>query len=70
MLSLRLRPDVERRLSQVARLAGHTKSSYVRQLIEGNLEDLADRRLAETRLKKRRPALTGRQVRKRLGLED
>ena len=35
-----------------------------------NLEDLEDRYLAEARLGKRRPALTSRQVRKELGLDD
>jgi RHH-type rel operon transcriptional repressor/antitoxin RelB len=47
MLSLRLDPDIERRLSKLAKLTGQTKSYYARQLIEGNLEDLEDRCLAE-----------------------
>jgi RHH-type transcriptional regulator, rel operon repressor / antitoxin RelB len=69
MLSLRLAPDIERRLSKLAKLRGHTKSYFARQLIEGNLEDLEDRCLAEARLEKRRPALTSVQVRETLGLE-
>ena len=69
MLSIRLDPDIERRLSELARRTGRTKSFYARELIEGNLEDLEDRYLAEARLEKRRPPLTGRQVRKQLGLE-
>jgi len=63
MLSLRLDPDIERRLSNLAKLTGHTKSYFARQLIESNLEDLEDRCLAEARLEKRRPALTSHQVR-------
>lgn len=39
MLSLRLDPDIERRLAKLAKLTGHSKSYYARQLIEGNLED-------------------------------
>ena len=69
MLSLRLDPSVERRLDQLAQRTGRTKSYYARELIEGNLEDLEDRYLAEARLEKRRPALTSRQVRKDLGLD-
>jgi RHH-type rel operon transcriptional repressor/antitoxin RelB len=76
MLSIRLDPDIERRLSDLARRTGRTKSFYARELIEGNMEDLEDRYLAESRLEsrpemrnaKRRPSLTSRQVRKRLGL--
>jgi RHH-type rel operon transcriptional repressor/antitoxin RelB len=69
MLSIRLDPDVERRLAELAQRTGRTKSYYARELIEGNLEDLEDRYLAEARLEKRRPALTSRQVRKELGLD-
>ena len=68
MLSLRLDPGVERRLNRLAQRTGRTKSYYARELIEGNLEDLEDRYLAEARLEKRRPALSSRQVRKELGL--
>jgi RHH-type transcriptional regulator, rel operon repressor / antitoxin RelB len=69
MLSLRLDPEVERRLDALARMTGRTKSFYARELIEGNLEDLEDRYIAEARLEKRRPTLTSSQVRKALGLE-
>jgi RHH-type transcriptional regulator, rel operon repressor / antitoxin RelB len=69
MVSIRLAPDIERRLTELAKRTGRTKSYYARQLIEGNLEDLEDRYLAEARLEKRRPPLTSRQVRKELGLE-
>jgi len=70
MLSVRLGADIEKRLTDLARRTGRTKAYYVRELIEGNLEDLEDRYLAESRLEKRRPSLTSRQVRKELGLED
>ena len=70
MLSIRLDPGIERRLAELARRTGRTKSYYARELIEGNLEDLEDRYLAEARLEKRRPPLTSRQVRRELGLDD
>jgi len=70
MLSIRLGPEIERRLAELARRTGRTKSYYARELIEGNLEDLEDRYLAEARLEKRRPPLTSRQVRRELGLDD
>jgi RHH-type transcriptional regulator, rel operon repressor / antitoxin RelB len=70
MLSIRLDPAIERRLSDLARRTGRTKTYYARELIEGNLEDLEDRYLAEARLEKRRRPLSSQQVRKELGLDD
>jgi RHH-type rel operon transcriptional repressor/antitoxin RelB len=70
MLSIRLDPDIERRLSDLARLTGRTKSYYARELIEGNIDDLEDRYLAEARLENRQPPLTSEQVRKELGLDS
>jgi RHH-type rel operon transcriptional repressor/antitoxin RelB len=69
MLSIRLDPDIEKRLSKLAQRTGRTKSYYARELIEGNIEDLEDRYLAEARLEKRRTPLSSRQVRKELGLD-
>ena len=69
MLSIRLDPAIEKRLSKLAQRTGRTKSYYARELIEGNIEDLEDRYLAEARLEKRRTSLTSRQVRKELGLD-
>jgi RHH-type rel operon transcriptional repressor/antitoxin RelB len=68
VLSLRLDPDIERRLNELAKLTGRTKSYYARELIESNIEDLEDRYLAEARLEKRRAPLTSRQARRQLGL--
>ena len=69
MLSIRLDPEIERRLSELAKKTGRTKTDYARELIEENIEDLEDRYVAEARLEKRRPSLTSKQVRKSLGLE-
>ena len=52
MLSIRLNPEIDRRLSEIARRTGRTKSYYVRELIESNIEDLEDRYLAEARLER------------------
>ena len=69
MLSIRLDPDIERRLSELARLTGRTKSYYARELIESNIDDLEDRYLAEARLENRQPPLTSDQARRELGLD-
>jgi RHH-type rel operon transcriptional repressor/antitoxin RelB len=50
MISVALSPDIERRLSELARLTGRSESDCARELIEGNIEDLEDRYLAERRL--------------------
>ncbi len=69
MLSIQLDPDLERRLSELAKRAGRTVSDVARDLIEESLEDREDRDLAEARLEQRRPSLTTQQVRKELGLD-
>lgn len=70
MLSIRLKPSVERRLNRLARETGRTKTFYASKLIEENLEDLEDRYLAEARLEKRGKAYTSAQARRELGLDD
>ena len=70
MLSIRLSPEIDRRLSALAKETGRTKSSCARELIETNIVDLQDRYLAETRLEKHLPPLTSQQARKALGLDD
>ena len=69
MLSVRLDPQTDRRLSELAKRTGRTKSYYARQLIEGNIDDLEDRFLAEARLEEHRTTLSSKQVRDKLGLE-
>ena len=48
--SIRLAPDIERRLHLLAEQTGRTKAYYLRQLIEDGLADLEERYLAEQRL--------------------
>ncbi|MGH8908440.1 MAG: type II toxin-antitoxin system RelB family antitoxin [Egibacteraceae bacterium] len=49
MLALRLPEEIERRLAELARRTGRTKSYYAREAILIHLEDLEDAYLAERR---------------------
>lgn len=49
MLALRLPPDIEARLEDLARLTGRSKSFYAREAILAHLDDLEDYYLAEQR---------------------
>ncbi|MBX5165323.1 MULTISPECIES: TraY domain-containing protein [unclassified Rhizobium] len=50
MLALRLPPDIEARLEDLAKRTGRSKSFYARQAIIEHLNDLEDIYLAEKRL--------------------
>jgi RHH-type rel operon transcriptional repressor/antitoxin RelB len=50
MLALRLPADIERRLEELARRTGRSKSFYAREAILEHLEDLEDTYLAEQAL--------------------
>ena len=69
MMSIRLSDEMERRLSELATRTGRTKAYHVVELVEEHIDDLEDRYLAEARLQKRRPPLSGEQLRKNLGLD-
>jgi RHH-type transcriptional regulator, rel operon repressor / antitoxin RelB len=69
MLNVLLSPDIERRLSELAKRTGRAESDVARELIESNIEDLEDRYLAERAIAEGGQRLTGDQVRKELGLE-
>jgi predicted DNA-binding protein len=69
MLSIELSPEVERRLSELARHTGRSEDACVRELIEEHLADLEDLRTAEARLRERQPSLSGRRVREELGFD-
>ncbi len=72
-VSIRLDPEIELRLDQLAAQTGRAKSYYLRELIEGGLDDLEDFYLADAtmeRVRKGKEAiLSGSQVRKELGLD-
>ncbi|MGZ8915480.1 MAG: type II toxin-antitoxin system RelB family antitoxin [Methylobacter sp.] len=50
MLAIRLPEDLEKRLDNLAKLTGRTKTFYARQAIEQHIDDLEDIYLAEQRL--------------------
>jgi len=50
MLSVRLEPDLEQRLADLAARTGRTKSYYAREAIVQYLEDMEDRYIAIERL--------------------
>ncbi len=51
-VSIRLNPLIEQRLDYLARLTGRTKSYYLRELIEGGLDDLEDFYLADATMER------------------
>ena len=71
-VSIRLSPEAEQRLDRLATQTGRSKSFYLRELIEGGLDDLEDYYLTEAtmvRLRKgQEKMLDTAQVRKELGL--
>jgi RHH-type rel operon transcriptional repressor/antitoxin RelB len=72
MLAIRLPEEIEKRLEELAKKTGRTKSYYVRQAILEYLEDMEDYYLAEERLKSFNEARTIplEEIMKRYGLED
>ncbi len=72
MLAVRLDPDLEARLTAVAKRTGRSKSYYAREALREKIEELEDIALLEEALRdpdagKTRPL---EEVMKRLGLED
>ena len=72
MLAIRLDPDLERRLSDLAIKTGRTKTYYARRAIEEYIDDLEDYFLAEERMKDFVPGkgIPLAQVKAELGLDD
>jgi RHH-type transcriptional regulator, rel operon repressor / antitoxin RelB len=50
MLSLRLPPEIEKRLEELAAKTGRTKSFYAREAILTHIDDLEDASIARQRL--------------------
>jgi RHH-type transcriptional regulator, rel operon repressor / antitoxin RelB len=59
MLALRLPPEIEARLAELAKRTGRTKSFYAREAILNHLDDLEDLYLAENRLNDLREGRSG-----------
>jgi RHH-type rel operon transcriptional repressor/antitoxin RelB len=74
MLAIRLPEDLEKRLENLAKRTGRTKTFYARQAIEQHLDDLEDIYLAEQRLTEIRAGRTQtiplEDVLKRYDVED
>lgn len=72
--SIRLAPDVERRIDFLASQTGRTKAYYLREIIERGLEDMEDYYLAADVLERVRKGQekvhSASDVRKDLGLDD
>ena len=71
-VSIRLNPEIEVRLDQLAAKTGRAKSYYLRELIEGALDDLEDFYLADATMERVRKGqekiIVGSAGRKKLGL--
>ncbi len=68
MLAIRLPPDIEKRLSDLAKRTGRSKTYYAREAILEHLDDLEDYYLAAARVEDARLSLED--VERRLGLDD
>ena len=72
--SIRLNPETEQRLEQLAAKTGRTKAYYLRELIERGLADVEDYYLAEAALERLRKGEeqihSSAEVRKELGLDN
>jgi len=73
-VSVRIDAEIEQRLDQLVALTGRAKSYYLRELIEGGLEDLEDFYLADAAMERVRRGseklLDVAQLRKDLGLNQ
>ncbi len=70
MLALRLDPETEKRLEELARRTGRTKSYYAKRAIIEFLEEEEDYLIAVSRLEKNRPSIPLDEVERRLGLDS
>jgi len=69
MLAVRLDPSTEDKLNNLARETGRSKTYYVKQAIEGYLEEREDYFLALAVLERNEPRKPMAELRKELGLE-
>ena len=70
MISIELDPEIEQRLTELAKRTGKTEAELAREIVKYGMEDLEDISIAEARLANPMPSLTSEQVRKALGLKD
>ena len=72
--TIRLSPEIEQRLDLLSKRTGRSKSFYIREMIEGNIDALEDYYLAAETLERIRSGKekthNADEVRKQLGLAD
>lgn len=69
MLSIRLDPETEHRLDELARSTGRSKSFYAREAILRHLDDMEDRYVAIERLENPAGRVTLEELERELELE-
>jgi RHH-type rel operon transcriptional repressor/antitoxin RelB len=69
MLALRLPPDIEKRLADLAKKTGRSKSFYAREAILTHLDDLEDLYLARKALQEGGEPIPLEDVIRKFGLE-
>lgn len=69
MLALRLPPDIEKRLNDLAKKTGRSKSFYAREAILSYLDDLEDAYLALQRLEANEERIPLEDIMKEYGME-
>lgn len=70
MLALRLPPDIEKRLANIAKKTGRSKSFYAREAILTHLEDLEDAYLAKKALEEGGERIPLEDIMKEFGLAN
>jgi len=70
VLTVRLSPKLEARLSRLAKRTGRTKAYYAKRAIEEFLADQEDYFIALSRLEEELPGIPLDEVVKKLGLES
>jgi RHH-type rel operon transcriptional repressor/antitoxin RelB len=68
MLAIRLPEEIEKRISELAKKTGRTKTYYVKEAILQHLSDLEDYYLAVDRIKENEVTFTQDQIEKDLGI--
>lgn len=69
MLGIRLEPELEQRLEELARETGRSKSYYAKQAIREFLDDREDYLLGIAALERNEPRISLEELERELGLE-
>ena len=69
MLTVRLTPELEKRLTRLSKRTGRAKSYYVKRALAEFLDEQEDYAIAMSRLEDDLPSIPFKEVVKRLGLD-